>query len=82
MEIEKKIRTFLESEFMTDKPEHHLLDDESLIEKGIIDSLGIMKLVSFLEEEFQIKVRDEEFVPENFETISKLHNYLKTKINQ
>jgi acyl carrier protein len=45
------------------------VEEESLVESGIIDSLGIMKLVDFIEKEFRVKVSDDDLVPENFETV-------------
>jgi len=52
-------------------------DHDSLIEKGIIDSLGIMLLVGHLEKKLAIKVPDEDIVPENFESIESLAQYLE-----
>ena len=46
--------------------------DTALLEGGIIDSLGILELVTFIEEEFAISVVDEELVPENFSSIDRL----------
>jgi len=56
-----------------------LEDDELLIGAGIVDSLGILKLVSFIEEKFGIEVLDEELIPENFQTINDISNLIKTK---
>ena len=53
--------------------------DKSLIEKGIMDSTGVLELVEFLESTYSIKIEDEELVPENLETINNILNYLKTK---
>ncbi|HEU5319766.1 MAG TPA: acyl carrier protein [Methylomirabilota bacterium] len=44
-------------------------DDESLVERGVLDSLGIFELVAFLEERFGVRVPDEDITPENFRTI-------------
>ena len=54
-------------------------DNDSLIESGIVDSLGIFRLVSFLEETFGIKVGDDEIVNENFQTINDIERFLATK---
>ena len=53
-------------------PEFNLgrLDErQSLFETGVLDSMGILKLIAFIEEKFQIHVGDEEETPENFETL-------------
>jgi acyl carrier protein len=53
--------------------------DYPLIERGVIDSLGIMHLVSFLENEYGVTVDDEELTPDNFATIGALANLVKAK---
>jgi acyl carrier protein len=56
------------------------LDDSvSFLESGIMDSTGIMELVMFLEEEFEIKVQDAEMVPENLDSVNNLVKYLQGK---
>ena len=46
--------------------------DEDLLEQGIIDSLGLMKLIAFMEETFNIKIIDDEIVPENFQSLNRM----------
>jgi acyl carrier protein len=55
------------------------LEEDSLLESGLIDSLGIIKLVSLLEKEFAIKISDDELLPENFETISAVVQFVVQK---
>ena len=50
--------------------ESDLADDYRLIERGVIDSLGIHQLVTFLESTYDIEIDDEDLVPENFETLA------------
>ena len=54
-------------------------DDDSFLESGIIDSLGILELVSFVEKEFEITVSDEELLPENFESFRCLIAFVERK---
>lgn len=56
-----------------------LKDDDSLLEKGILDSIQIVRLTAFLEENFGIAVGDDELVPENFETIASLARFVESK---
>jgi acyl carrier protein len=56
-----------------------LEDDTSFLESGMIDSTGILEVVSFLEETFSIKVLDDELVPENLDSISNLAGFLRRK---
>ncbi len=77
-EVRAKLVKFFEDNFMmpSDFPE-----DESFLENGIIDSTGVLELVMFLEESFDIKVEDDEIVPENLDSMKNLINFLKNKMN-
>lgn len=55
-------------------------DDDSFLDNGVIDSTGILELQLFVEEGFGIKVRDEEVVPDNFDSISQLTGYVNRKL--
>jgi acyl carrier protein len=55
--------------------------ETSFLENGIIDSTGIMELVDFIEKKFNLKVDDEELIPENLDSILNIVNFLKEKIN-
>ena len=58
----------------------NLKDETSFLDEGIIDSTGILELVSFLEEEFSITIKDEELVPENLDSINNVVSYLEKKM--
>ena len=53
-----------------------------LFEKGIIDSTGVLELIAFIEENFNVTVTDEELVQENFSSLNAIDSFLKSKINQ
>ena len=78
-EIRDRVRAFVVENFLFGEDEG-LKDDTSLLEEGIIDSTGILELVSFLEEEFTISVEDEELIPENLDSINYVVSYLERKI--
>lgn len=59
-----------------------LSPDEDLLEKGIIDSIGIMKLILFIEETLGIKVDDEDIVPENFQTLNNMVKFIEQKMQK
>lgn len=80
MDIRNKIRTFIVENFLFGK-DNGLNDETSFLDDGIIDSTGILELVSFMEEEFSIKVEDEELIPENLDSIKNVVAYLERKIN-
>ncbi len=54
-------------------------NDDQLLENGLLDSLGILDVVTYLEEEFNISVLDEELIPDNFQSISKISAYVLMK---
>lgn len=56
-------------------------NDTSFLESGIVDSTGILELVSFLEERFGIQVNDEELVPENLNSLSSIAGYIQRKLH-
>jgi acyl carrier protein len=77
--MKDKIRTFIVENFLFGQDEG-LKDDTSFLDGGIIDSTGILELVNFLEEQFSIKVDDEELVPENLDSINNVVGYLEKKL--
>ena len=79
-EFKDTIRTFVVENFLFGNNEN-LEDNTSFLDEGIIDSTGILELVSYLEEEFSITVEDEDLVPENLDSLNNLIAYLGSKIN-
>ncbi|HEX5467807.1 MAG TPA: acyl carrier protein [Gaiellaceae bacterium] len=79
MTANARIREFVVSELMWGGDPADLGEDTSLIDNGVIDSLGIVKLVLFLEREFGIKVRDEELSPATFDSISSIASFVESK---
>jgi len=56
-------------------------DDDSFLETGILDSFGVMQLVAFVEEQFNIEVPTDEVTPSNFDSVNQLKAYVQTKMN-
>ena len=67
--IEDSIRRFIIDELHTRGSPAELTDDHPLLDRGILDSLGLFHLVAFLEDEFDVVIEDEELVPQHFGTI-------------
>ena len=65
LDLETTIRRFIAQEIMGEKHESAVKIDDPLLENGILDSIGILELVAFLETELGIEVSDNEMVPEN-----------------
>lgn len=79
LEKKEKIRNFIIETFLFDTADATLDDDESLLDSGVVDSTGVLELVSYIEEEFGIEVKDEELVPENLDSLNKLASYIEKK---
>ena len=76
-ETKSKIRDYiLESTF--DDVEN-ITDDTLIFEKGVLDSMGLLFLIEFLKEEFDVTTKDDELVVENFESINNIVSFLEKK---
>jgi acyl carrier protein len=77
--MEQKIRDFLAANFFLGDDPSALSGSASLIEAGIIDSTGVLELIGFLEEEFGIRIDDEELLPENLDSIDNIVKFVERK---
>ena len=75
----KEIRAFIQTKIMKEGNIDDFKDTDSLIETGIIDSLGIQVLLAYLEKTYSIKITDEELTPENFENIDAITALIQLK---
>jgi acyl carrier protein len=78
--IKKEIKDFIQKNFLFASNISDFGDDDSFMEKGIIDSTGVLELVSFVEERFNVSVEDDELVPDNLDSTNKLAGYISRKI--
>jgi acyl carrier protein len=79
MEVENEIRNFIAENFLFGNREKLPGDDDSFLQKGLIDSTGILEVISFIEEKFGISVEDDELVPENLDSIRSLTGFIGRK---
>lgn len=79
MNIEAKIRSFIIENFIFDDTQDQLENTQSFLESGIIDSTGMLELVSFIEENFNIKMDDDELVPDNLDSVNNVVTYIDKK---
>ncbi len=73
MLVRDQIRKFIQEAFLVDD----FSDDDSFLATGLIDSLGILQLVSFVEATYGIRVPDTDLVPDNFDSVARLAAYVK-----
>ena len=79
--IQEKIKRFITQTFLRGgKTNPGLQNDASFLEKGIVDSTGVLELVAFLEETFKVKVEDEELIPENLDSVNNLVRFVSGKL--
>jgi acyl carrier protein len=78
MEIKDQIRGFITSNFYVADAEK-LGDDDSFLDRGIVDSTGVLEVIAFLEKTFDIVVDDDEMLPENLDSIAKIAAFVARK---
>jgi acyl carrier protein len=69
------IKNFIRTELIYDD-EKDFDENTNLIERGIVDSMSLVRLISFLEENYEIQVQDEDIVPENFLSLNKISSFI------
>lgn len=74
------VRTFITGTMLIDVPGQAIDADESLVQRGIIDSTGVLELVGFLEERYGIRVADDEITTENLDSLTAIAAYLRRKL--
>lgn len=78
MGIEETVAKYISDNIIfTDRYPHPY--DASFLNEGIIDSMNILELVMFVEEQFGVKVEDEEIIPDNFDSVSRIAAYVGSK---
>lgn len=73
-----EIRAFISSSFFVED----FQDDDSFLQNGIVDSTGMLELVAFLEDTYQLQVEDAELIPENLDSITNVCRFIERKRTQ
>ena len=72
------VREFVLSNFYV--PDTTVLSDEaSLLDHGVIDSTGVLEVIAFIERRFEIRVDDEEILPEDLDSVARISAYVQSK---
>jgi acyl carrier protein len=79
MDVETAIERFVVDELMLGDSNTKIDPNESLISSGVLDSLALLRLIAFLEEQMGVTVDDSEVIPENFETINEIKSFIEKK---
>ncbi len=80
MQYKQEIKNFIIENFLYGQAENAPDDEMSFMENGVIDSTGVLELVSFVQEKYNIRVSDEELIPDNFDSLNKLEAFITRKL--
>ena len=79
MSIQNEIKEFIIENFLFNNGHYNLKNNDSFLENGILDSTGVLELVGFVENQYNIEILDEELIPENLDSINNLLDYIHKK---
>lgn len=78
-ELAQEIRQFIIDNCLFGEDDGNLSDDDSFMEQGIVDSTGVLELVAFIEGKYGFKMKNDELVPENLDSINKLIRFIRRR---
>ncbi len=79
MEVKEQIKQYIAENFLFSSNGFDMDDDESFLEAGVVDSLGVVELVTFVEETYNFEVPDDDIVPDNFDSVDNLAAYISRR---
>ena len=79
-EIEEELREFIIKNYLFGQEDVQFENDDSFMERGIIDSTGVLELIAFLEKKYQIKLEGKDLIPENLDSITRLRRFIENKL--
>lgn len=77
--VRKKVREYVVENLLIGEEEAGFSDEQSFLETGLIDSTGILEVIFFLENEFDLEIDDEEMVPENLDSVANIGRFVLSK---
>lgn len=80
MEIKAQVRQYILDNFLYSDDEGDLTDDMSLFDNGVVDSTGVLELVGFIEDTFEVAVDDTDLVPDNFDSVDRIVAFIQSKL--
>ena len=80
--IKQQLRKHIIDNFLFGDTDVEFKDSDSFMENGIIDSTGILEVIAYIEENFNIKIEDNEIIPENLDSISNIVNFIARKVKE
>ncbi len=80
MSTEARVRNYILENYLFTDDQAALNSEDSFLKEGILDSTGILEIIFFLEENFEISIDDEEMVPENLDSVNNLVAFIGRKL--
>jgi acyl carrier protein len=80
-ELQSQVRRFILENYLFTDDESALGLDESLLDRGIVDSTGMLEIIMFIEDELGVTVEDEEMIPENLDSVNRIAAFVAKKKN-
>ena len=80
-EISQVIRQYISDNFLFRNSAQTLSDSDSLMERRLLDSMGVLEMVTFLESRFSIRIHDDEMLPQNMDSITRISKFVWSKLN-
>lgn len=80
-EIQKQVREYVIENFVLGDEEDTFSDNQSFLDTGLIDSTGILEVIGYLEDEYEITIEDDEMVPENLDSVDRIARFVHAKQN-
>ena len=78
--VKHRVKAFLLDNFLMGGSDQDIQDETSFMESHILDSTGFIELISYLEEQFEIRVSDEEMVPDNLDSLKNIEDFVSSKL--
>jgi acyl carrier protein len=79
VEVLSRIRSFISQAFPLAR-RRKLTDDDNLLTSGVIDSLGVLEIVTMLQQEYSLEINDDELTPENFESVRSIAQFVNQRL--
>lgn len=79
MSVKDKVRAYILENYLFSEDPAELDDGDSFLDKGIIDSTGILEVIYFLEDDFGVNVEDDEMIPENLDSVNNIVAFVNKK---
>ena len=79
-EVQKQIRGYVVENFLYTRPDFAFTDDDPLLRKGVVDSLGVMELISFIEQTWDISIPPDDITEANFSTVAQMAKYVAARM--